>query len=538
MIAFGCPWCGDQHRVPDNQGGTTTNCSGCGKAIRVPTKRSKAAPGAQGSSKPTGPTSGAAGVEVWYHMHRGKQYGPVTFEFLQGLFQTGKVSAEELVWSTMTNTWKPAREVAGLIGTPTVESSGVSRDSEINLKQRARKYLVVIGGVAGLAFVVLSCILVARLLRTPSKPDDGNARGDGGKGAGKNLRTEEIVARSEKAVALIDTPLGHGTGFLVGTNLLVTNAHVIELATVPHIKVFFPSTETGKKAHLIERVLHFDKKRDLAILEVKTAIAPLPLASRDKISRGQSATVIGNPGLGRGLLKLENAVSNGIVSSETKLPHGTLLQLNISINPGNSGGPVFSSFGEVIGVIQSKAITEEAIAFAIPVADVSEARDKVEKTPSEQKDQLTSQFNARVVLVRAVKAAKLFNWGTEVMQRRWLEMNKQFGSAVQSDFDLPRKNYRDLLAKKNLAHFLELRDIEEAIAKVGTDSRLSETTRQRLADLWKTCQSFRLDFEAPLGTVGEYSARCNRNQVQMEELYGSLSVILGVEFYELDFAPP
>ena len=76
------------------------------------------------------------------------------------------------------------------------------------------------------------------------------------------------------------------------------------------------------------------------------------------------------------------------------MPSGKFLQLNISVNPGNSGGPVFSPYGEVIGVIQSRGTEQEAIAFAIPSADVVEALEKIKDMTAESKEQLTSQTNA------------------------------------------------------------------------------------------------------------------------------------------------
>jgi serine protease Do len=355
----------------------------------------------------------------------------------------------------------------------------------------------------------------------------------------KELSVEEIVARFEKSVALIETPMGHGTGFVAGPKLVVTNAHVIELNTSPNLKVHFPSaSDLAKRPYNVERVLHFDRKRDLALLEVSTSLAALDVASDYQLPRGQTVTVIGNPGVGRGAFKLENAVSKGIVSTESQLPTGRFLQLNISVNPGNSGGPVFAPSGEVIGVISLRPLDQEGIAFAIPSADVRGAITKAKALSDDQKDLLTSQTNARAIFIRTAKAATIYYTGALVIQVQWELAFKQFKKVQQSDFDQGRKLFEEKLRLNRQDHLLHMSEISEAITKAGTDPRLSETIRQRLADLWKTSESLRSDYDAPLGTLDQYQARCDRNLIALEDLTSSLRVLLGVDEQDLHLKLP
>ena len=128
--------------------------------------------------------------------------------------------------------------------------------------------------------------------------------------AKRELAPEDVVAQTEKSVALIETPVGSGTGFMVAPGILATNVHVVELATIERIKVYFPAAgAAGNTPAAVERIVHFDPKRDLALLSVNTQQRPLPVAKAFVLKRGQRVTVIGNPGIGRGAFKLENAVA-------------------------------------------------------------------------------------------------------------------------------------------------------------------------------------------------------------------------------------
>src|SRR5688572_20379574 len=120
----------------------------------------------------------------------------------------------------------------------------------------------------------------------------------------RQLSPEEIVAASEKAVALIRCGTGTGTGFLIRPGWLVTNHHVIRDTPIDRIKVYFPGLgERGKEPLPVTRLLHIDKARDLAILSVTSDVPPLRLAEAHQFRRGQGVTVIGNPGIGEEVLE-------------------------------------------------------------------------------------------------------------------------------------------------------------------------------------------------------------------------------------------
>gem|GEM_PF-1455026 len=191
-------------------------------------------------------------------------------------------------------------------------------------------------------------------------------------GPAKTLSTAEIVAESDASIALLKGKSSSGTGFLVGPGLLATNAHVIDNEFLDQLEVHFPSADSAHKGPVPAELLYEDPKRDLALLAVKTDLPPLRVARSYAFRKGEDVTVIGSPGIGDGKV-LANAVSRGVMSTQTSLNGQDFYQMGVSVNPGNSGGPVFDSAGRVIGVVTLKTSEQEALAFCVPVEDLHSA---------------------------------------------------------------------------------------------------------------------------------------------------------------------
>ncbi|WP_076344514.1 S1 family peptidase [Paludisphaera borealis] len=179
----------------------------------------------------------------------------------------------------------------------------------------------------------------------PPEPDRATARA----AEAPALSTREIVARSEASVALIRGRDGMGTGFLARRRILITNAHVIRGELIGSLEIHFPGADDGLKGLLAARLLDLDEDspRDLAILEVATDLPPLPLAEAYAFRKGEDITVIGNPGLGA-TVTFENALTHGVLSTQTKLGDQRFYQLGAAINPGKLGraGDRFARLGD------------------------------------------------------------------------------------------------------------------------------------------------------------------------------------------------
>jgi S1-C subfamily serine protease len=141
---------------------------------------------------------------------------------------------------------------------------------------------------------------------------------------------------------------GSGTGWVVTSDRLMTNAHVVSNAK------FLTVEKEGDPRRYIARVEHIAHDCDLALLRVEDAnffkgMKPLPVGGIPELE--STVTTFGYP-LGGDRL----SVTRGVVSriDFRTYTHSTVdshlsIQIDAAINPGNSGGPVMQE-GYVVGV--------------------------------------------------------------------------------------------------------------------------------------------------------------------------------------------
>ncbi|PIR62221.1 MAG: peptidase S1 [Candidatus Pacebacteria bacterium CG10_big_fil_rev_8_21_14_0_10_42_12] len=171
-----------------------------------------------------------------------------------------------------------------------------------------------------------------------------------------------------------------GTGFVVGTNLIVTNKHVVSnlQASYKVIDLNDVEYEVGK--------IYRDPSNDLAILEVIGFDHPaLPLGDSNMIRVGENVIAIGTA-----LGEFRHTVTTGVISGlgrgieaaggpQVETLEG-VIQTDAAINPGNSGGPLLSDKGEVIGVNVAVSTSAQNIGFAIPINVVRASVDNFNET--------------------------------------------------------------------------------------------------------------------------------------------------------------
>ncbi|HEV3187845.1 MAG TPA: CvpA family protein [Acidimicrobiales bacterium] len=164
--------------------------------------------------------------------------------------------------------------------------------------------------------------------------------------------------------------LSEGTAFYVSAHEVVTNAHVV----AGHTNV----TVDGAPA----QVALFDPNNDLAVLRVPThAETPLTL-NKTTPDRGAPVHVIGFPL--DGTRSKAPGVIDGVLTAQGRdiynqaILSKTVLVVEVNVQPGNSGSPVIDG-SSVVGIIESKLVSQASTAYAIPASVIAH---DVAKTPA------------------------------------------------------------------------------------------------------------------------------------------------------------
>lgn len=188
----------------------------------------------------------------------------------------------------------------------------------------------------------------------------------------QNVQSNEVNQLKNKITTNQIPFKAGGSGFLIdGKGYLVTNAHIIRSSR--NIVVI---NNKGEQFKAIVAKIFSDK--DIAILKIDDesfkAVGALPYGIR------KSSTDVAEPIFTLGYPRNEIVYSEGYLSAKTGFNGDTLsCQLGIAANRGNSGGPVFNQDGEIIGVVSSKEMEAEGVAFAIQSKYIFTAIDELKK---------------------------------------------------------------------------------------------------------------------------------------------------------------
>jgi S1-C subfamily serine protease len=162
---------------------------------------------------------------------------------------------------------------------------------------------------------------------------------------------------------------GIGTGFLIGKNKILTNAHVVSNARRVLITIH------GSPVKYPAKVEHIAHDCDLALLSVDdfTDFEKFPTFDLGEVPSLESQVrVIGYPIGGDRL-----SVTRGVVSridfqpySHSRADSHLVIQIDAAINPGNSGGPVVQE-GKVVGVAFQGLRQADNTGYIIPTPVIS-----------------------------------------------------------------------------------------------------------------------------------------------------------------------
>jgi S1-C subfamily serine protease len=211
----------------------------------------------------------------------------------------------------------------------------------------------------------------------------------------KTLETKPLPSRAAQAYDLIkgavvrvrglggdgetdkDVERSVGTGVVILDNgTILTNLHVVSGAK--RLSVIFSDGLESEATIVAARAEH-----DLAVIRAKTVpddLTPATLRSTADLRLGDEVVAAGFPfGIGP-------SVSFGVISGlrrEYQSPEGkrlltNLIQFDAAANPGSSGGPLFTTDGEVVGIVTgilnpNKEAVFIGIGFAVPIENAASA---------------------------------------------------------------------------------------------------------------------------------------------------------------------
>ena len=150
-----------------------------------------------------------------------------------------------------------------------------------------------------------------------------------------------------------------GSGFAIGENCIVTNAHVVEDPS--NITI-----ESYDENYYQAEVVGINEEQDIAVLTVANVSFPyLSIADFSAAKAGDDVFAIGAP---RGMAY---TITKGGLSAKSRTIAGeTYIQTDAAINEGNSGGPLLNDEGQVLGMNTLKMSDSEGIGLSIPMSTV------------------------------------------------------------------------------------------------------------------------------------------------------------------------
>jgi V8-like Glu-specific endopeptidase len=194
-------------------------------------------------------------------------------------------------------------------------------------------------------------VLAMLAVVAPASP----ARADDISVAGRSVVRVVVIAFGEEDEVV---GFGHGSGFAVGRNRIVTNAHVVAQAQ-PGARVAVGVVPSEGNQAYRARVIATDPARDLALLEVEEgSFQPIPLYL-GPLDDGAPIAALGYPGnvdlatarsVDDYIAPLPPTRSIGIFSNVRPINGITTLLHTASIARGHSGGPLLDQCGRVLGV--------------------------------------------------------------------------------------------------------------------------------------------------------------------------------------------
>jgi len=188
------------------------------------------------------------------------------------------------------------------------------------------------------------------------------------------IATPELVLTATRSVVKIDgiaescNAAMTGTGFLVGPERVITNAHVVAGVDEPYVSF------DGADNSYLGRVVAIDRDTDAAVIYVPGLVGK-PLSFIGPVEINDTSFIAGFPG-GRAMtvstaVVAANFPANGKDIDGQKDVVREVIVFGGKVSAGNSGGPLLSADGQVFGVIFAADAIHANTGYALAPSEVA-----------------------------------------------------------------------------------------------------------------------------------------------------------------------
>jgi hypothetical protein len=246
-------------------------------------------------------------------------------------------------------------------------------------------------------------------------------------------------------------PISHGTGFAVGGERIVTNAHVVQQAIADNRLAIGIVPADGDRA-VYARLVAVSIRNDLALLATTEPIGLPPLTIAGNPAQSGTVTAIGYPlnvdrAQGLSLADMFRAqppvTATGFLSGRRPSREFDTLLHTAPIAAGNSGGPLVDDCGRVLGVNSFGTLSEGSDAeffFAVstrellPFLRANDVTPQINSADCRSLAELDAQERARQEAAQAVADRTAAAEG-EAIARRTAELRRTIGYEVMEQRD-------------------------------------------------------------------------------------------------------
>ncbi|MGW1077873.1 MarP family serine protease [Streptomyces sp. NPDC002537] len=159
-----------------------------------------------------------------------------------------------------------------------------------------------------------------------------------------------------------------GSGFVFDRHRVMTNAHVVGGVDEPTVQI------GGQGRQYDAKVVLYDWKRDIAVLDVPQLEAPALRFTETDAVTGRSAIVAGFPENGsydvRAARVRSRVQANGPDIYHRGNVRRDVYSLYTTVRQGNSGGPLLTPDGKVYGVVFAKSLDDADTGYALTADEV------------------------------------------------------------------------------------------------------------------------------------------------------------------------